>query len=279
MPELPDIVVLARSMQEALRGRRITGVTVNQPKCVNLDPAAYASTLVGGRVAYVRQRGKLLLIGLDNGWGLWLSLGMGGEARLHGPGESPDPGRERVVFRFDDGSQLWLHFWWFGNVHAVPIAELSADPRLAGLGPEPLDEAFTPERLAEMLRGRRGRIKGYLLDQRFIAGIGNVYVQDILWHARLHPLRPANTLDEDDLARLHAAIRHVLQEGIRWGGNHREYDVWGQEGRYHEHLQVGYRTGKPCPACGRLVEEIRVGQTTSYICPVCQPLSRQVSAP
>ena len=123
-----------------------------------------------------------------------------------------------------------------------------------------------------MLHRRRGRIKNYLLDQSFIAGIGNVYVQDILWHAGLHPLTPANTLTEADIARLYASIRHVLEEGIRWGGGHREYDVWGNEGHYGEHLQVGYQTGEPCPTCGTPVEEVRVGQTTSYICPQCQPL-------
>jgi formamidopyrimidine-DNA glycosylase len=122
-----------------------------------------------------------------------------------------------------------------------------------------------------MLHGRRGTLKKYLLDQAFIAGIGNVYVQDILWRARLHPLRPANTLGEEEVARLHAAIRETLEEGIRWGGGPGEKDVWGHEGRYHEHLQVGYRTGQPCPACGATVEELRAGSTTSYICPQCQP--------
>ena len=272
MPELPDIVVLARSMDRALRGKRIAQVTVNQPKCINLDLREYRQALLGGRVKEARQRGKLAIVDLDNGWSLWFSLGMGGEVRLHGAEEEPDPSRERVVIHFEDGSQLWAHFWWFGNVCAVPTPELEADPRLARLGVEPLDEAFTVQRLGEMLHRRRGRIKNYLLDQSFIAGIGNVYVQDILWHARLHPLTPANTLTEPDVARLHGAIRHVLREGIRWGGSYREYDVWGSEGRYAERLQVGYRTGEPCPACSTPIEEVRVGQTTSYICPQCQPL-------
>jgi len=121
-----------------------------------------------------------------------------------------------------------------------------------------------------MLRGKRGAIKKYLLDQSFIAGIGNVYVQDMLWHARLHPLRAANTLGRADVERLHGAIRHVLGEGIHWGGGPGERDVWGQEGRYVEHLQVGYRTGAHCPACGTVIETVRVGSTSSYICPRCQ---------
>jgi formamidopyrimidine-DNA glycosylase len=113
------------------------------------------------------------------------------------------------------------------------------------------------------------------LDQSFIAGIGNVYIQDILWYARLHPLRAANTLDQADIKRLHDAIQRVLAEGIRWGGGPREYDVWGNEGHYAEHLQVGYQTGKPCPACGTIIEELRVGSTTSYICPCCQKFRKE----
>lgn len=278
MPELPDIVVLARSMDQALRGKRIAEVTVNQPKCINLDPMEYSRALVGSRVERARQKGKLAILDLDNGWSLWFSLGMGGEVALHSPEEEHDPGRERVAFRFEDGSQLWAHFWWFGNVHALPTAELETDPRLARMGVEPLSDEFTAQRLREMLHRRRGRIKSYLLDQSFIAGIGNVYVQDILWHAGLHPLTPANALTEADVARLHGAIRHVLQEGIRWGGGYREYDVWGNEGHYGEHLQVGYRTGEPCPTCGTSVEEVRVGQTTSYVCPHCQPLRNESTA-
>ena len=271
MPELPDIVVLARSMEEALQGKQICEVTVNQPKCINLDAVEFRSALVGGRIEGARQRGKLVILNLDNDWSLWLSLGMGGEVRLHDPDETPDPLRERVTFRFEDRDQLWIHFWWFGNVHAVLTAELLVDPRLVRMGVEPLADDFTPETLGEMLHRRRGRIKSYLLDQSFIAGIGNVYVQDILWYAHLHPLTPANTLANADIVRLHTAIQHVLQEGIRWGGGYREYDVWGNEGRYAEYLQVGYRTGAPCPNCSTPIEELRVGQTTSYICPRCQP--------
>ena len=270
MPELPDIVVLARSMDRPLSGRSITEVIVNQPKCLNLPEEEFRHSVVGRAFQRFAQRGKWVLADLDRDWTLALNLGMGGEVRLHGPDEVADPQRERVVFRLDDGDQLWMHFWWFGQVHLVPLGDLSGHRQLGSLGPEPLSDAFTPERLGEMLRRRRKVIKNCLLDQRFVAGIGNVYVQDILWCARLHPLRPANTLDTADVERLHGAIRKVLNEGIRWGGGPREYDVWGNEGHYAEHLQVGYRTGEPCPACGTSIEELRVGSTTSYICPHCQ---------
>ena len=271
MPELPDIVVLARSMDQALRGKTFSDVAVNQQKCVNLPVDEYRSAIVGATVTGARQRGKLVILELDNGWVLWFSLGMGGEVRLHGPEELPDPKRERLVYRFSDGEQLWAHFWWFGNAHAVRADELDADPRVGSMGPEPLADDFTVERLAEVLRGRRVRIKDLLLNQKVIAGIGNVYVQDILWYARLHPAVRAESLSREDIERLHGAIRRILNEGISWGGGPGEQDVWGNKGKYHEHLQVGYRTGKPCPECGTIVQERRVGGTMSYFCPRCQP--------
>jgi formamidopyrimidine-DNA glycosylase len=270
MPELPDILVLARSMDQALAGQSIADVTVNQPKCLNRTPDEFRAAVVGRTFRRCWQLGKWVLADLDRDWTLAFNLGMGGEIRLHGSEEAADPERERLTFRLGDGRQLWVHFWWFGSVHLVPLGDLGAHRQLGLLGPEPLADDFTPERLGEMLRGRRGAIKKYLLDQSFVAGIGNVYVQDILWHAFLHPLRPANSLDSAAVRQLHQAIQQVLREGIRWGGGPGEQDVWGRKGTYHEHFQVGYRTGKPCPICGTTVEELRVGSTTSYLCPRCQ---------
>lgn len=271
MPELPDIVVLARSMDEALRGKVIDGVTVNQPKCLNVPPEDFAARVAGRRFESFEQRGKWVLASLDDGATLAFNLGMGGEMILHPPSDTPDPARERVVLRFADGNQLYVHHWWFGSVHIIPPDQLDAHPQVGKLGIEPLSDEFTADTLAEMLAGRRGRIKSYLLDQSFIAGIGNVYVQDTLWEARLHPERKANTLDAGDIAKLHTAIRHVLATGIEAHGGPSEKDVYGNEGRYMKHIQVGYRTGEPCPRCGTAIEEIRVGSTTSYICPSCQP--------
>ena len=270
MPELPDIVILARSMIKALSNRTITNSKVHQPKVLNCTVQAFHRAVKGRRFNGFQQRGKWVLAELDNNGILAFNLGMGGEIRLHKSEEVYDPKRERVVFFLDNGDQVWIHFWWFGHVHLIKSGELSFHPQLGNLGPEPLNDEFTVERLATMLAGKRGRIKGYLLDQKFIAGIGNVYVQDILWHARMHPERKANTLTAENVTQLHQAIRHVFQEGIRWGGGPGEQDIYGNKGTYADHLQVGYRTGKPCPVCKTAVEELRVGNTMSYICPQCQ---------
>ncbi len=274
MPELPDIVVLARSLDQTLRAERIADVAVYQPRCLNVSAEAFLDAIVGREVARAWQRGKWALLDLDRDWRIALNLGMGGEVRVHAAEEAPDPKREKVALRFASGKQLWAHFWWFGMVHLVPLADLSGHPQLGALGPEPLADDFTADRLAGILRARRGPVKNYLLDQKCVAGIGNVYIQDALWEAHVHPQRPAGSLDRSEVEALHRSLRHVLEEGIRWGGGYGEKDAFGNPGHYGEHLQVGYQTGKPCPTCGTTVEVVRVGSTTSYVCPKCQPASR-----
>lgn len=273
MPELPDIAILARSMNDVLKNRTILNVKVNQPKVLDRPVRAFRHAVVGRTFLSFRQRGKWVIATLSDNWILAFNLGMGGEICLHSDTEVPDPKHERVIFTLDTGEQIWIHFSWFGHVHAIPSTQLEKHAQLGTLGIEPLSDEFTVEKLALMLNGRRGRIKSYLLDQRFIAGIGNVYVQDILWYARLHPKRKANTLKSDDVTRLHEAIRLVLQQGIKWGPGPGEKDIWGNQGNWKRvkgYPQVGYRTGEECPECGEIIEELRIGSTTSYICPHCQ---------
>lgn len=273
MPELPDVFILARSMNDYLPDRIILSVEVNQPKVLNRPVQDFRRIVVDRVFQGFIQRGKWVLATLTDSWILAFNLGMGGEIRLHNINEIPDPKRERVIFTLDKGEQIWVKFWWFGHVHVIPLGELGEHPQIGTLGIEPLSEEFTVEKLASMLNGRRGRIKSYLLDQRFIAGIGNVYVQDILWYAKLHPNRKADTLKLSDVTRLHQAIQCVLQTGIKWGPGPGESDIWGNKGNWgkvEEYPKIAYRTGKECPKCGEMIKELRVGSTKSYICPHCQ---------
>lgn len=273
MPELPDIVVLAESMKDALTHKTILATTVHQPKVLNKGVTTFRKTLRSRTFQDFHQRGKWIICDFDNDSHLAFNLGMGGELRIYWPPMIPDPKRERVIFSFSDGSQLCVHFWWFGHVHQLNQDELQKHQQIGTLGIEPLSQEFTEEKLASLLEKKRGRIKSYLLDQRFIAGIGNVYVQDILWHARLHPNRKTNTLQTQDISRLHYAIQHVLREGIRYGPGPGEQDVWGNRGQWGKQPgwpQIAYKTGKPCPLCQTPIEELQVGNTTSYICPQCQ---------
>lgn len=273
MPELPDIVILGKSMNDALVHRTIINAQVNQPKVLNQTVEAFCNAVINSTFLGFRQRGKWILATLTNDWLMAFNLGMGGEIRLHSAHDEPNPKRERVVFTLDTDDQLWVHFWWFGHVHVMPSTELCEHLQIGSLGIEPLSSDFSLETLTSMLQGRRGRIKNYLLNQRFIAGIGNVYVQDILWLARLHPNRKAHTLTADDIYRLHQAIQQGLQIGIVNGPGPGEQDLWGARGRWNQVPDfpfIAYRTGEACPTCGVTIDEIRVGSTTSYVCSHCQ---------
>lgn len=273
MPELPDIVILAKSMKDALVDRTIINVQVNQPKVLNQTVEAFRNVVMDSTFLGFRQRGKWILASLTHDWVLAFNLGMGGAIRLHSAEDEPNPKRERVIFTLDTNEQLWVRFWWFGHVHIVSSYQLSEHPQLGTLGIEPLSIAFSLDTFTSMLQGRRGCIKNYLLNQRFIAGIGNVYVQDILWLAGIHPLRKANTLTTNDIRLLHQAIQRGLLIGIANGPGPGEQDLWGTRGRWNKVPDfpfIAYQTGKACPTCSVPIEEIRVGNTTSYICPHCQ---------
>jgi formamidopyrimidine-DNA glycosylase len=249
MPELPEITVRAREMREELLGKRITGVEVLQPKCLNVPEKEFADALTGAEVREVTNKGKWLFVATSKGW-LLLNLGMGGEMLLVTPGTLPE--KRRLVFGFDDGSCLSVNFWWFGYAHYVPPDRLGSHAMTAGLGPNALD--VTTDELKAMLKGRRGRIKSFLLDQSRLAGIGNAYVHDILFLARLHPLRSIATLSDHEI--------EALAEGIRGGLQPSTMDD----------VLVGYREGKPCPECGTPIEKTKTGSTSSFVCPECQPL-------
>jgi formamidopyrimidine-DNA glycosylase len=267
MPELPEITVLARQMKTELVGKTFTSIEVLQPKCLNVSEEAFVEALAGARLLDVTHRGKWLLVETTQGW-LLLSLGMGGEILLTTHNALPE--KYRLVFDFDDGTCLAVNFWWFGYAHFV--AELTDHSPTAQLGPNAL--SLTLEQFRELLRGRRGGIKSFLLNQRRIAGLGNVYVQDPLFKAGIHPLRKIDTLDDDEITALWRAVRETLQESIDLGGSAWEQDLHGEKGRWDaSFLLVGYREGQPCPVCGTPVEKIKTGSTSSFICPLCQPLS------
>jgi formamidopyrimidine-DNA glycosylase len=268
MPELPEIYHLAQQMDEVLREKRVAAVDVRQPKCLNVPVPTFESLVVGKTIGPVSARGKWVFVNLDPGAHFLLSLGMGGDALYHEAGR-PLPEKYQVAFRFTDESSLSLAFFWFGYAHAV--RDLGAHAMTASLGLDPLDSGFTYERFSELLEGRRGAIKPVLMDQTKIAGIGNVYIQDILFRARLHPNRKIPAITEQERRGLYAAIRENLRAATDLGGLQYERDLFGHHGRFKDFL-VGYREGQPCPECGTAIEKIRAGSTATFICPKCQKL-------
>jgi len=267
MPELPEIAARAGEMKAELVGRTISGIEVLQPKCLNIPEESFIEALTGARILNVTPRGKWLFVETTQGW-LLLNLGMGGEILLVTPDTLPE--KHRLVMDLDDGACLSVNFWWFGYAHYVPPGELGSHTMTAKLGPNALD--VTADDLRSMLQGRRRQIKSFLLDQVNVAGIGNAYIHDILFLARLHPKRTADTLSDAEIDALAGAIHDGLQPSLDKGGAFYEVGLRGQQGGFTaDDLLIGYREGKPCPGCGTAIEKIKTGSTSSFICPRCQP--------
>jgi formamidopyrimidine-DNA glycosylase len=274
MPELPEIMCRAHEMNARLAGRAIRGIEVLQPKCLNVPVEEFRRGLVGSRIRGVTNRGKWLLVETSGGH-LLLNLGMGGEILLVPTNELPE--KWRVRFDLDKGQSLAVNFWWFGYAHCAAPRKLAEHKMSANLGPNALDVSRAQFR--DLLAGRRGAAKSFLLNQSHLAGIGNAYVHDILFRARLHPLRTIPSLSEEEIGRLHAAISTELQRSVDKGAAFYEVDLDGKGGGFAAaDLLVGYREGEPCPTCGTAIEKIKTGSTSSFVCPRCQP-PRAASAP
>lgn len=271
MPELPEVENYKRDLNELLVGRRFTGVHVDWPNQIGAPSIdELKCRLPGQQVASVGRRGKYLLFWLSGGDTLLIHLKMSGRLYIE-PGSAPADPQAHVVFRLGGGDELRFHDpRKFGRVYLV------GDPAdvVGKLGQEPLDEDFTVERFAGMLAGRRGRIKPLLLNQEFLAGLGNIYTDEVLHRAGLHPLRTADTLKADEIKLLHAAIQFTLRQAIRHRGTSFSWvyrDVYGEPGSFQSQLQVYNRAGEPCYQCGAPVERVVVGQRGTYVCPTCQP--------
>jgi formamidopyrimidine-DNA glycosylase len=280
VPELPEVETVRVRLEPHLVGRRFERVRIDDARLVMpREPMEVAAELEGERVAAVERRGKYLIVRFESGRVLLVHLRMTGSVR-HANALDDDPYRRAVVI-LDDGSQLaYRDVRRFGTWLLLEPGEFDAyiDAKLGG---EPLERSFTPARLGERLRGRRAPIKAALLDQRSLAGMGNIYADEALWRARLHPLRAADTLDEDEVRRLHRSIRRVLRQAIaNRGSSFSDYvSTDGQPGENAERLMVYRRTDQPCYRCGRPIRRIVVGQRSAHYCPHCQPEPLGSAAP
>jgi formamidopyrimidine-DNA glycosylase len=295
MPELPEVETVARDLQRWVAGARIADVEVRWERTVRhpLPAERFAAELRGATIARVARRAKTVLLNLADGRVMTVALRMTGALIVAPPGTADDR-YARVVFHLGDGRELRyrdvrkfgrIGLWEGGGLLARTrkpagrrVAEARAPARVGDVfarhGPEPLRRSFSAARLAERLRGRSARLKSLLLDQSFIAGIGNIYADEALWRARLHPLRRADTLTPNEIRRLHRAIRAVLREGIaNRGSSFADYvGADGEPGANAERLAVYRRTGAPCLRCGRPIARLVVGQRSTHYCPHCQAL-------
>ena len=273
MPELPEVETIRLALEPHVVGRTFERVEIDDARLVRpFEPVAVAAELEGERVAALDRRGKYLIVRFESGRVLLIHLRMTGSLRHAAAGNLEDDPHRRAVVRLDDGSDVaYRDVRRFGTWHLLESDEVE-DYLGRRLGGEQLERTFTARRLGERLANRRAPVKAALLDQRTVAGLGNIYVDEALWRAQIHPLREAGTLDAAELSRLAAAIREALRAGIRrQGASLRDYaQPDGRRGRAQERFRVYGRTGEPCPRCGTPIDKIRVAGRGSWYCPRCQ---------
>jgi len=275
VPELPEVETVRSQLAPLLEGRRIELVEIVDERLTRpFAPGAVAAELVGERIAAVERRGKYVVVRFDSGRVLLIHLRMTGSLRHAPRGELPDDVHRRAVVSLDDGADVaYRDVRRFGTWLLLEPGELD-DYLGARLGREPLGAEFTARELGRQVAGRRAPIKALLLDQRVVAGIGNIYADEALWRARIHPLRPGGELVPDELRRLRRAVREALNVGIaRQGSTLREYSTPdGSRGAMQHEFRVYGRTGEPCFRCGTPIEKIRAAGRGTWYCPTCQRL-------
>lgn len=274
MPELPEVETVRRGIAPVLEGGSIERAEIRDPLLVRpFDPGVVAAELVGERICKVDRRGKYLIVWFERERALLIHLRMTGSLRRAARGDLADHPHTRAVLSMDNGSDVvYRDVRRFGTWELFEDGEVG--PYLAArLGPEPLAATFSARRLGRQLAGRRAPLKAALLDQRSVAGLGNIYVDEALWRSRLHPLRAAGGLDERELARLHRSLRAVLRLGIeRQGSTLRDYTTpQGTGGAMQDEFRAYGRAGEPCYRCGRPLLRIVVGGRGTTFCEACQP--------
>jgi formamidopyrimidine-DNA glycosylase len=273
MPELPEVETIKEDLRELVVGSTVRRAEVLYPTLVEQPSVEeFARRLEGVRITGARRRAKHLIVELDSGDALVFQLKIGGQLLLVPPVEEPRTAL-MLVLHLDGSRRLFLRDQTeFSRARLLDEAGLEA--RLSSLGPEPLEDGFAVEYLRETQGGRRAQIKPLILDQKVVAGVGNIYADEILFDARLHPRRKANTLSDAEWRALHAAIQKNLAAGVEHRGTTvRLYrDVLDRPGEHQNYLRVFEKHGEPCPeACGGEVVREKVGGRPTHFCPECQP--------
>jgi formamidopyrimidine-DNA glycosylase len=276
VPELPEVETIRRQLAPLVEGRRFEGVEIDDPRLTRpLDREDVARDLEGELVNELDRRGKYLIFRFESGRALLIHLRMTGSLRHTEPNaESIPDSHRRAVVTLDDGSAVsYRDVRRFGTWLLLEPEDVDVyvDARV---GREPLGEAYKARHLAESLRGRRAPVKAAILDQRTIAGVGNIYADEALWRARVHPLTPADALTPEDVRALHRAIRRALERGIlRQGSTLSDYRrPDGENGTMQDEFKVYGRGGEPCARCGTPIDKIRVAGRGTWYCPSCQRL-------
>jgi formamidopyrimidine-DNA glycosylase len=276
MPELPEVESLRRILARSATGRTFVSAVVNEPRLRRAVMPDFAAAIAGRTIENIGRRAKYLLIELTGGHVMIVHLGMSGSLTHRRDGfdaGSFNPRHDHVEFAFDDGSRLVYNDpRRFGLMKLVARGELESAVELRGIGPEPLSADFNADYLWRMTRGRKAVIKNVLMDQRIVAGVGNIYASEILFRAKVRPTRRAGKVTLAEIGRIVEATPIILREAIgSRGTTFRSYrDSRGQPGHFAERLKVYDREGEPCLECGTPIRGVVVGQRSSFYCPRCQ---------
>ncbi|MBA9087391.1 formamidopyrimidine-DNA glycosylase [Fontibacillus solani] len=275
MPELPEVETVRRTLTELIVGKQIESVTVSLPRIIQRpdDIRRFETELIGHHIQAIGRRGKFLRIIMD-GLVLVSHLRMEGRYGVYDRSE-PAEKHTHVIFHFTDGTDLrYRDVRQFGTMHLFRAGDEFNNKPLMKLGLEPLEESFTVEAFREVMSKRTTKIKPALLNQEYIVGLGNIYVDEALFEAGIHPEYPANMLTEDELHRLHEAIVNTLTHAVEAGGSSIKSYVNGQGemGMFQHSLKVYGRKGESCVVCGYPIEKTVVGGRGTHFCPACQPL-------
>jgi formamidopyrimidine-DNA glycosylase len=273
LPELPEVETVRRLLEPVLTGRKLTRVRIDDGRLTRpYDPVHIAAELQGERVAQVDRRGKYLVLRFESGRALLVHLRMTGGFHV-----DEETSHERAIVTLDDRRRVsYRDVRRFGTWLLLEPDEVK--PYLdAKVGEEPFDALFTVAHLSERLGKRRAPIKAALLDQRTLAGLGNIYTDEALWWARIHPLRPAESLERDEVRHLHRAIRRALERGIARQGADLGDGVY-RGGRMQKEFKVYGRANEPCDRCGTPIAKTRVGGRGTWFCPECQPQAARSSS-
>ena len=270
MPELPEVETIVRALRPDVTSRTLTGAEINwERQIVGMSATEFSARIAGQHVESLNRRGKYIIFDL-NGDVLLVHLKMTGRLYVSAPEEQDYADRwVHVTFGMDDGNELrFSDLRKFGRLYLVEQAE----EVIGKLGPEPLSDQFTLDAFRELISRRKGMLKPLLMNQEFIAGIGNIYADESLWLAQIAPRRRVDTLKPEQIDRLYHAMRKALQQGIENEGAsinwYRKPD--GTTGTYQDHFNVYDQTGQPCNRCGATIEKVRVAQRGTHYCPSCQ---------
>ncbi len=271
MAELPELLILAEQMDKELESRQFQGGELHQEKSLNLPAEEFLQEISGKKILKVYNKGKWIFIQLSDDYHLLLNLGMGADILYHEMGAEL-PEEYQCLFKFTDGSSFTCKFWWIGRAELLPDSELVEHKATKYLAISPLDDGFTREHFRKLCQSR-SQIKNLLLNQKKIGGIGNVYIHDILFKAKIHPQKTVNTIITPEVDKLRNIIRDNLKKAIKLGGLAYDKDFYGENKGFDEtHFLVAYKEGGPCPECDGTIEKIKTGSTSSYICSQCQKL-------